>query len=750
MATSASRPRIRRTRENYELARQMEAMLAQARNYRGAHLRRRPPSSTTNEKPPPERLPEEDGRGHPGSDVASDVASSTGTAVGDVLVGMDGVERVEWRRRVAIGIDEDEEARDDDDDASEARAEPAEPSDAGDDDSSRHDDLSRRDDVGFDGPFGGPSEEGPSPRSAERRKRFEEERRRFERDRRMTRERRRERESLFLEEHRGPRGVSWLSRRDDDGEAARDGEYDEDAEYEDEYGEDAEYVEPTSFRSLSEAAYYHGVDPEDELAMLALARELELRECPYPYEDEGSIAHLRALVRRGPRTPPPPIPEEDEDDLRETDSEAESDEGGRLGGVSGRAGGEVEEDDDVRASQPNLSAISPEIGARMSAHFAAGRRPRRSEEVRRARVDVLVEKESSDPAVPSRGEGWGRSKDRKPEVPRLSKVKSKKSKRKKKKIAPPPGPSVPAAFQPKRAWGVAMPPQFPRSMSSGSLESVGVLENFGDELKGPHKSRVNAAKRREIKEDILRSKRSTVEDVKSWESNPTMRKWLAERAEKEEKRRKAKLNRAQGDFEWVHERRLREKHLHTGSRTQETNLELHRQRGLRSCFKAWCTLAPSYVNRQLRRLLERAEEKDSSREAPATHALRTRAGIGKSGMKHHVSSANGPASASPSKVAAERRRFVRERTEAWAMASSELFTESPSSASISCRFECAEDGDDFPVLTMSEILEVQSDEHALEKENLLMADLEVDEPTIAFHSTDEDVKAAAVLRRLRR
>jgi hypothetical protein len=48
---------------------------------------------------------------------------------------------------------------------------------------------------------------------------------------------------------------------------------------------------------------------------------------------------------------------------------------------------------------------------------------------------------------------------------------------------------------------------------------------------------ITDADRQAMREDILRAKSSTVEDVKSWKNNPTLKKWLAEKAAKESKKR---------------------------------------------------------------------------------------------------------------------------------------------------------------------------------------------------------------------
>ena len=71
----ARRPRVHRTQENYEFARQMEAMLSSATSYRGTGPVRRKPTNSV-----------EDGTA---------VTSTGDVEVGGVHVGMDGVESVE-------------------------------------------------------------------------------------------------------------------------------------------------------------------------------------------------------------------------------------------------------------------------------------------------------------------------------------------------------------------------------------------------------------------------------------------------------------------------------------------------------------------------------------------------------------------------------------------------------------------------------------------------------------------------------
>jgi hypothetical protein len=328
----ARRPRAHRTQANYALARRMEAMLSAATSYRGAHVRRKPtPTASTHDENIGDNN-DDTTAGHGDGEAFDEEEEGGEVEVGEVHVGMDGVEGVELvttpqrRRRQPpqpqqqqqeqVPTEEEEEEEEEWELSEDGRG--SGPADGGGGGS------------GDDGESGGGGDGGGTP--------YESERRRFEHDRQLRYDRERERNQLFLAEHRlARRGGVHLDDDHDDADAAGDArlysddeyDYDDDAQLHDyTYDGRAGYVEqqrprprahsnnsnslsrPSSSRDRNQPPNYHQyVNPDDEVAMATLAGELERRGVSYPYEDDGSIAHLRALVQGGPHTPPPPIPE---------------------------------------------------------------------------------------------------------------------------------------------------------------------------------------------------------------------------------------------------------------------------------------------------------------------------------------------------------------------------------------------------------------------------------------------------------
>lgn len=308
---------------------------------------------------------------------------------------------------------------------------------------------------------------------------------------------------------------------------------------------------------------------------------------------------------------------------------------------------------------------------------------------------------------------------------------------------------VASTFQPKRAWGVASTERpKPHTFEDGQLTmlsslSLSSLPSLGSGGAGSGSSKyITAADRLALKEEMLRARSSTVEYVKTWKTNPTLKKWLAERAAKVKQRRNKVMERAREDFEWVHARRQREREWHKWRRMRETDLELCRRQRVSSCFRAWCSLTSGYVNKQLKQLLANAEETKSS------SSLKNR-GSFSAGATDGRKTAS---SSSSSMLAAERLRLARERQEKTRRLKSSTTS---SAAATGWDDDDVEGGveDEWQVMTTAEILEERRLMMAAtdaggaptgEKENFIDFDFACESNgPVAPTSTAKDLKAAA-------
>ena len=146
---------------------------------------------------------------------------------------------------------------------------------------------------------------------------------------------------------------------------------------------------------------------------------------------------------------------------------------------------------------------------------------------------------------------------------------TKKKKTKKKKKQPASTPSALSttttksvtSFHPKKAWGVNSAPRPKPPALRAEDRRIATVSSLSSShsLGGGVGLYVSEADKLAMREEIMRAKSSTVEDVKSWKHNPTLKKWLAEKAAKSKQKRNKALETAREDFEWVHSRRQKEK-----------------------------------------------------------------------------------------------------------------------------------------------------------------------------------------------